>query len=183
MAHADVREVCDRLDQLLTAAAAEAPDAREWDTEIRRTVALGLPAEEARDILLIAFAFADSRDRPDRARSIWEWSHGVGEDGSFVLPVNRHVSAGLLAAGGATSGAWPSLPLLHSHFQPEPLPPQQLVEALKHPFCVGEARRAVLDALGSTYRRTFADQWEFVEYARAHQPHLDLLSPPKRARR
>ena len=51
---------------------------------------------------------------------------------------------------------------------------------MKHPFCVGEARRAVLDALEFTYRRPFKDQWEFVEYARKHQPHLDLLTPPKR---
>ncbi len=51
---------------------------------------------------------------------------------------------------------------------------------LKHPFCVGEARRAVLDALAFTYQRPFRDQWDFVEYARTHQPHLDLLTPPRR---
>jgi hypothetical protein len=55
-----------------------------------------------------------------------------------------------------------------------------LVELLKHPFCIGEARRAVLDALEVTYQRSFADQWEFVAYAEKHQPHLDLLTPPKR---
>jgi hypothetical protein len=54
------------------------------------------------------------------------------------------------------------------------------VELLKHPFCVGEARRAVLNALEFTYKRKFADQWEFVEYAQQHQPQLDLLTPPKR---
>jgi hypothetical protein len=55
-----------------------------------------------------------------------------------------------------------------------------LVELLKHPLCVGEARRAVLDALEFTYKRLFKDQWEFVEYAQKHQPQLDLLTPPKR---
>ena len=58
--------------------------------------------------------------------------------------------------------------------------PQDLVELLKHPFCVGGARRAVLDALEFTYKRSFKDQWEFVEYAQKHQPQLDLLTPPKR---
>ena len=75
--------------------------------------------------------------------------------------------------------------MLHSHFHPQsrPLPPQTLVELLKHPFCVGEARRAVLDALAFTYNRPFKDQWEFVEYAQTHQPQLDLLTPPKRPER
>jgi hypothetical protein len=55
-----------------------------------------------------------------------------------------------------------------------------LVELLKNPFCAGEARRAVLDALEFTCKRPFRDQWEFVEYAQKHQPQLDLLTPPKR---
>ncbi|MBM3980981.1 MAG: hypothetical protein FJ304_11980 [Planctomycetes bacterium] len=72
--------------------------------------------------------------------------------------------------------------LIHPQVQlrPKPLPAQDLVELLKHPFCVGEARRAVLDALEFTYKRSFKDQWEFVEYAQKHQPQLDLLTPPKR---
>jgi hypothetical protein len=57
---------------------------------------------------------------------------------------------------------------------------QDLVELLKHPLCVGEARRAVLDELGIQHRRTFADLWEFVEYAEKHLPEIDLKSPPKR---
>jgi hypothetical protein len=56
-----------------------------------------------------------------------------------------------------------------------------LVELLKHSFCIGEARRAVLDALEYTYQRPFKDQWAFVEYAQKYQPQLDLLSPPKRS--
>jgi hypothetical protein len=63
---------------------------------------------------------------------------------------------------------------------PRPLPPQQLVELLKHPFCVNEARRAVLDALEFTYDRKFADLWEFVAFAEKEHPELDLLTPPKR---
>jgi hypothetical protein len=96
----------------------------------------------------------------------------------------RSQHATLLAVGAfaAPHNVLPSLPLLHPHFrpQPQPLPPQDLVELLKHPFCVGEARRAVLDALGFIYQHHFTDQWEFVEYAQKHQPQLDLLTPPKR---
>ena len=72
---------------------------------------------------------------------------------------------------------------LYLRHLPGPVPPQTLVELLKHPFCVGEARRAVLDALEFIYSRKFKDQWEFVEYAQKHQPQLDLLSPPKRPER
>jgi hypothetical protein len=56
-----------------------------------------------------------------------------------------------------------------------------LVELLKHPLCVGEARRAVLDALGTHFHRTFADQWDFVRYATEQNLDLDLISPPKRS--
>jgi serine/threonine protein kinase len=69
----------------------------------------------------------------------------------------------------------------------EPLPcvlsPQQLVDLLKMPTCLGSARRVVLDYLGYGCRRWFRDQWEFVEYARDHLPEIDLTSPPKRPSR
>jgi hypothetical protein len=45
---------------------------------------------------------------------------------------------------------------------------------------VGAARRAVLDQLGNRYHRTFADQWEFVRYAREQRLGLDFTTPPKR---
>ncbi len=100
------------------------------------------------------------------------------------ISLERDLShCGILAGAFATPhNILPSLPLLHSHFrpQPRPLPPQDLVELLKHPFCVDEVRRAVLDVLEFTYKRPFKDQWEFVESAQKHQPQLDLLTPPKR---
>jgi serine/threonine protein kinase len=61
---------------------------------------------------------------------------------------------------------------------PEPLPAEMLVELLKHPLCVREARRAVLDALGTRYHRHFADQWDFVRFAQEQQLGLDFTSPP-----
>jgi hypothetical protein len=63
---------------------------------------------------------------------------------------------------------------------PPPLPAQTLVDLLKHPFCVGEARRLVLDQLTWHYQLPFTDQWDFVRFAQEQQLGLDLLSPPQR---
>lgn len=88
----------------------------------------------------------------------------------------------LLALGGSAVPHTQPSPLLplRAYHGPYWLPPEPLVELLKHPFCLGEARRAVLDALEYAYQRPFRDQWDFVAYARAHQPQLDLLTPPTR---
>jgi hypothetical protein len=67
---------------------------------------------------------------------------------------------------------------------PEPLPcrlsTEELVNLLKQPTCLGQARRVILDYLEYRYHRTFRDHWEFVEYAREQLPDLDLIAPPKR---
>jgi hypothetical protein len=63
---------------------------------------------------------------------------------------------------------------------PPPLPAQTLVDLLKHPFCVGEARRLVLEQLTRHYQRSFADQWDFVRFAQEQELDLDLLTPPQR---
>ena len=57
---------------------------------------------------------------------------------------------------------------------------QQLVELLKMPTCIGKARRVVLDQLGNRYRRTFADVWEFVRFAKEQNLDLDFTTPPQR---
>jgi hypothetical protein len=74
------------------------------------------------------------------------------------------------------------LGLLSLAAEPPPcrLSTQQLVDLLKHPRFVGQARRVVLDQLANRYRRTFTDQWEFVRFARQHLPDVNLDSPPKR---
>jgi hypothetical protein len=56
-------------------------------------------------------------------------------------------------------------------------PAQALVDLLKHPCCVGEARRLVLEALSRHYQRSFADQWDFVDFAHQHKLGLDLTTP------
>jgi hypothetical protein len=63
---------------------------------------------------------------------------------------------------------------------PPPLPAQTLVDLLKYPFCVGEARRLVLNQLARHYQRPFADQWDFVRFAQEQKLGLDLLTPPQR---
>jgi hypothetical protein len=62
-----------------------------------------------------------------------------------------------------------------------PLPAQTLVDLLKQPFCVGEARRLVLNQLARHYQRPFADQWEFVDHVHQHKLDLDLTTPPQRS--
>jgi hypothetical protein len=63
------------------------------------------------------------------------------------------------------------------------LPPQTLVHPLKHPLCVGEPRRLVLDQLARHYHRPFADPWDFVAYDHQQQKlGLDLTTPPARSR-
>src|SRR5262249_38890018 len=63
---------------------------------------------------------------------------------------------------------------------PLPLPAQQLVDLLKHPLCVGEARRLVLAQLARHYQRPFADQWAFVRFAQQKKLGLDFTTPPQR---
>jgi hypothetical protein len=100
---------------------------------------------------------------------------------------NSRRTAALTSAAGilaGTGGPLQSLALLVPAAEPLPcrLSTQQLVDVLKMPTCVGEARRVVLDYLGYRCGRPFRDQWEFVGYAREHLPDLDLNSPPKRPR-
>jgi tRNA A-37 threonylcarbamoyl transferase component Bud32 len=63
---------------------------------------------------------------------------------------------------------------------PPPLPAQDLIDLLKNPFCVGEARRMVLDQLQRHCNRPFADQWDFVRVAEENRLLLDLRTPPQR---
>jgi hypothetical protein len=71
----------------------------------------------------------------------------------------------------------------------EPLPCRlstpQLVELLKHPTCIGSARRVVLDQLENRYQRKFADHWAFVRFAKEQELEqklgFDFTTPPKRS--
>ncbi len=54
---------------------------------------------------------------------------------------------------------------------------QDLVDLLKLPLCVGSPRRIILDQLQQRYKRTFADQWEFVQFAEDQKLGLDFSRP------
>jgi hypothetical protein len=75
-----------------------------------------------------------------------------------------------------------ALPFLVAAAEPLPcrLSTTQLVELLKMPGCVGNARRVVLGHLGHRYRRHFADVWEFVRFAQEQRLGLDFTTPPQR---
>jgi hypothetical protein len=61
------------------------------------------------------------------------------------------------------------------------LPPQALVDLLKHPCCVGDSRRLLLEALARHYQRPFATQWDFVDFAQDQKLGLDLSTPLARS--
>jgi hypothetical protein len=56
---------------------------------------------------------------------------------------------------------------------------EQLVELLKQPFCVGKARRVILDQLEVRYQREFPDHWSFVRFAQNSKLGLKLEGPPR----
>jgi hypothetical protein len=56
---------------------------------------------------------------------------------------------------------------------------QGLVDLLKQPTCVGEARSIVLRELGRQQNHSFKDLWELVDWLREHEPQIDLASPPR----
>jgi hypothetical protein len=97
---------------------------------------------------------------------------------------SRTATAAIAAAfpAGTPANGLTALALLVSAADPPPciLSPQQLVEVLKMPTCVGEVRRVVLDHLGNRYRRPFADAWEFMHFAKEQNLDLDFTSPPQR---
>jgi hypothetical protein len=100
--------------------------------------------------------------------------------GARTLPVR---AAGLVG-GVATSDRQSLLAPAALALALEPpscrLSTQQLVELLKHPLCVGQARRIVLEQLENRYRRPFADHWEFVRFATEQRLGLDFTTPPRR---
>jgi hypothetical protein len=92
-------------------------------------------------------------------------------------------AAGLVAALGVSDPqpllAPPALALAQATL-PCRLSTQQLTDLLKQPFCVGEARRVVLEQLERRFRRTFVDHWEFVRFAQQQNLGLDFTTPPRR---
>ena len=58
--------------------------------------------------------------------------------------------------------------------------PSEVIDYLKQPTCVGDAADRLRGALGKRFGRSFADQWDMVEWLRANRRDLDLDAPPRR---
>ena len=127
-------------------------------------------------------AMQDTKD-PSALRSL---AQGLSAILSAVppaeIPSRSATAASAVAFPTGTGHPLTALALLIPAAEPLPcrLSTQQLVELLKMPTCVGEARRVVLDHLGNRYQRPFADPWEFVRFAKEQRLDLDFTSPPQR---
>jgi hypothetical protein len=58
------------------------------------------------------------------------------------------------------------------------LDPQEMVDLLKQPTCVGAAQEVILSRLGEEKNQKFATLWDLVEWVEAHDPSIDLRTPP-----
>jgi hypothetical protein len=117
-----------------------------------------------------------SPDFPDLAHAL----SAILTGDARILPVR---GASLAASLGVSDGQpilAPTVLVLALGPLPCPLSTQQLVDLLKHPFCVDQARRVVLDVIEQRYRRPFADHWEFVRFATEQRRGLDFTTPPRR---
>jgi hypothetical protein len=137
------------------------------------------PAEAARLLAGALSTGKDSFSRPQLAKALWSGATGI----ESVEVAQRSLLAAHAVAGWLSPA--PQLGQAATFLQAvEPLPcrfsTQQLVDLLKMPTCVGEARAVFLELLANRYKRPFADVWEFVEWAQEHEPGLDFKTPPKR---
>jgi serine/threonine protein kinase len=171
--------------RLLTDALAE-----EKDPSVRAELTLALSSVARDEPADVARLFIDALAR----RANWERQRSLlVESLRFVFTRQKPEAIGrrsLMAAQAVAAWMSPLPPPgdlgslllgsrpLESHFST-----QEFVDLLKAPTCVGPARRVILDQIGQRYHRTFADQWEFVEFAEKNLPDIDLLSPPKRPRK
>jgi tRNA A-37 threonylcarbamoyl transferase component Bud32 len=131
----------------------------------------------------VATTLAQAASRTDNSSARTQLAQGILEALTGVPANGQALKAAAKVASPSDGRGLPAtLALLALAAEPPPcrLSTQQLVDLLKHPLFIGEARRAVLDQLQNRYRRPFADQWEFVRFAREHLPDVDLDSPPQR---
>jgi hypothetical protein len=164
--------------------------AKEADSNARSNLARALgaiagrlgPAEALALAQMLPDALAKEMDRATRSQLI----RALGAVAARIEP-EEVVPRSLLAARAVSS--WMSLSpqlgnagLLLQAAEPiaSRFGTQQLVDLLKMPTCVGEARTVILEQLSNRYKRPFADVWEFVEWAEKNEPGLDFKSPPKR---
>jgi hypothetical protein len=140
------------------------------------------PHERARitvqAVALLTRNLSRTTDSRDQDYLVWGLSQVFGDRRRTLPPLSLAAAAGYLSLPFGQPGA---LLLLG---KTEPMPrwhsDQEFVELLKHPLCVGPARRAVVDQLAVHHGRTFADHWEFIGFAEEKKLGLDFNTPPKR---
>jgi hypothetical protein len=188
----EAARVCGETAALLALAMTRTTDPGDLDqlAQGQSAVATRLePMEAARVCSEAAALLARAMTRTSDASALSRLAHGLGVLlNAFEPPEQVRRAAAVTGMVGALGGAGRSfLALAMSGAVVEPLPcrlsTQGLVDLLKMPTCIGEARRVILDYLASRYRRPFRDRWEFVEYAQQHLPDLDLTGPPTRPSR
>jgi hypothetical protein len=145
------------------------------------------PEDAAKYTAAAARALTDAIAKTSDPKILRDLAQGLRAVSEERLDPNEVGSRAVLLARGIGESMSPAtrLPGLATLTQAtQPLPSrvstQQLVDLLKMPLCIGDARTVFLEMLGQRYHRTFADQWEFVEYAEKQLPGIDLKSPPKR---
>jgi hypothetical protein len=119
-------------------------------------------SEALRELALGLSAVIPGVDRPELSRR----SAVVG---AVVVPLATNLP---LATPALLAPALKPLPCR--------LSTQALVDLLKQPTCIGQARRIILDQLENRYRQKFADHWAFVRFAQKQKLDLDFTTPPKR---
>jgi hypothetical protein len=108
------------------------------------------------------------------------YSYGAGNLDAWSVPL-RHVlmrqspatateqALGAILLLGPRLGEVPALMLPLVTPPPPPLPEPRLVELLRHPNCIDDVRRVVLDQLERHHGRPFADQWDYQRFARTRR--------------
>jgi tRNA A-37 threonylcarbamoyl transferase component Bud32 len=150
--------------------------ALQWLAQGLSAVAARLDAKAGTPVLLQGMTLTND------PKALIELAHGLVAVRAQEIPSRSAMAASAVAFPTGNSDALAALALLLPAAEPPDclLSSQQLVELLKMPPFVGVARRAVLDLLGNRYHRTFADQWEFVRYAKEQHLDLDFTTPPQR---
>jgi serine/threonine protein kinase len=100
---------------------------------------------------------------------------------TLMLDVDFQRSARAGAGLIGTTQLLPAIALLGPVQAPPPcrLSTQTLVDLLKDPLAGTFHRDVILEQLAGRYHRRFADQWEFVRFARQQGLDLDFTTPPR----
>jgi hypothetical protein len=110
-------------------------------------------------------------------------SHVLAEVGPASQQERAEGVATIVGEAASTGIRLSLLPMASLPTRPLPcrLSTPALVNLLKHPCCVGDGRRLVLDALATRYGLQFTELWDFVHFAEDQKLGLDFTSPPKRS--